>query len=123
MRLNHERVREEQAGHIRYLRPAYQVPDKPQAVLALPPGRWRHCNHQWHQPASVAHRVGPADAGPARRAVASGPAAEQRAGRGRLSAREAREVELLATLAALSLVRQTAEGAYVSSGYSYTSSN
>ena len=27
VRLNHERVREEQAGHVRYLRLAYQAPD------------------------------------------------------------------------------------------------
>lgn len=36
MRLNHERVREEQAGHVRYLRPAYQAPELQQSALSLP---------------------------------------------------------------------------------------
>jgi hypothetical protein len=36
VRLHHERAREEQAGHVRYLRPAYQAPDQLQAALALP---------------------------------------------------------------------------------------
>ena len=33
--LNHQRAAEEQAGHIRYLRPAYQAPETQQATLAL----------------------------------------------------------------------------------------
>ncbi|WP_262712901.1 class I SAM-dependent DNA methyltransferase [Hymenobacter radiodurans] len=37
VRLNHERAREEQAGHVRYLRPAYQAPDQQQSALHLPP--------------------------------------------------------------------------------------
>ncbi|GAA4464348.1 hypothetical protein GCM10023189_43480 [Nibrella saemangeumensis] len=36
VRLNHERAREEQAGHIRYLRPAYQAPGQQQLGLELP---------------------------------------------------------------------------------------
>jgi len=36
VRLNHERAREEQAGHVRYLRPSYQAPEQQQAALALP---------------------------------------------------------------------------------------
>jgi hypothetical protein len=34
--LNHQRAREEQAGHVRYLRPAYQAPETVQAGLVLP---------------------------------------------------------------------------------------
>ena len=34
--LNHQRAREEQAGHIRYLRPAYQAPETVQTGLVLP---------------------------------------------------------------------------------------
>ncbi|SMC00581.1 RNA-binding region RNP-1, partial [Hymenobacter roseosalivarius DSM 11622] len=37
VRLNHERAREEQAGHVRYLRPAYQAPEQQQSALNLPP--------------------------------------------------------------------------------------
>ena len=33
--LNHQRAREEQAGHVRYLRPAYQAPETVQAGLVL----------------------------------------------------------------------------------------
>ena len=36
VRLNHERAQEEQAGHVRYLRPAYQDPGQQQAALSLP---------------------------------------------------------------------------------------
>ncbi|KAA9327621.1 hypothetical protein F0P96_16725 [Hymenobacter busanensis] len=36
VRLNHERAREEQAGLVRYLRPAYQAPEQQQAALSLP---------------------------------------------------------------------------------------
>ena len=36
VRLNHERAQEEKAGHIRYLRPAYQAPELQQQQLALP---------------------------------------------------------------------------------------
>ncbi|MDU0372097.1 class I SAM-dependent DNA methyltransferase [Hymenobacter endophyticus] len=36
VRLNHERAQEEAAGHVRYLRPAYQAPDLQQSALALP---------------------------------------------------------------------------------------
>nr|WP_317127487.1 DNA methyltransferase [Hymenobacter metallilatus] len=36
VRLNHERAREEQAGHVRYLRPAYQAPELQQSALSLP---------------------------------------------------------------------------------------
>lgn len=35
VRLNHERAREELAGHIRYLRPAYQAPDAQQTTLSI----------------------------------------------------------------------------------------
>ena len=36
VRLNHARDQEEQAGHIRYLRPAYQAPGTQQTTLAMP---------------------------------------------------------------------------------------
>jgi hypothetical protein len=36
VRLNHERAREEAAGKVRYLRPAYQAPELAQVNLALP---------------------------------------------------------------------------------------
>jgi hypothetical protein len=36
VRLNHERAAEERAGHVRYLRPAYQAPELQQSALALP---------------------------------------------------------------------------------------
>ncbi|MBT9395355.1 class I SAM-dependent DNA methyltransferase [Hymenobacter sp. NST-14] len=36
VRLNHERAREEQAGHVRYLRPTYQAPELQQSALSLP---------------------------------------------------------------------------------------
>ena len=34
--LNHERAREEQQSHVRYLRPAYQAPGEQQATMAMP---------------------------------------------------------------------------------------
>ena len=35
VRLNHERASEEQQGHVRYLRPAYQAPSEQQATMAM----------------------------------------------------------------------------------------
>jgi hypothetical protein len=94
VRLHHERAREEQAGHARYLRPAYQAPDQQQAALALPTQAavvTAATTGNRHWPANLAYRTGAADAGLARRAAASGPAAEQRLGSGWLSARAGRE--------------------------------
>lgn len=39
VRLNHERTREEQAGHICYLRPTCQAPDQQQAPVRRPGSR------------------------------------------------------------------------------------
>ncbi|AHJ99396.1 class I SAM-dependent DNA methyltransferase [Hymenobacter swuensis] len=114
VRLNHERAQEEQAGHVRYLRPAYQAPELQQSALTLP---------------AAAAKVAPA-------AEATGPQpwptelaqqmqavrdAVQQAGQSVTAAQVAarfkrtkpeRVQPLLDTLTALSLLRQTEEGAY-----------
>ena len=111
VRLNHERAAEEQAGIIRYLRPAYQAPGQQQAALALP--------------VEAAAVVAPEATGPqpwptelaqqmqalrdTLQQAAQPLSAAQVAGRFRRVKPEKVE-PLLATLAALSLVRQTPEG-------------
>ncbi|GAA4383219.1 class I SAM-dependent DNA methyltransferase [Hymenobacter koreensis] len=121
VRLNHERAREEQAGHVRYLRPAYQAPDQQQAVLALPT---EASNTKSSGSPSLLERgsggeVWPTELAPQMQALRD---ALQQAAQPQTAAQVAarfkrlkpEKVEpLLATLAALALVRQTPEGAYV----------
>ncbi|GAB3835794.1 class I SAM-dependent DNA methyltransferase [Hymenobacter jeollabukensis] len=125
VRLNHERAREEQAGHIRYLRPAYQAPEQQQAALPLPTP----------EPAAKAPKTkssgspSPSERGSGGEAFPTELAQQMQALRDALqqaaqpltaaqvAARFKRvkpeKVEpLLATLAALSLIRRTPEGAY-----------
>ncbi|WP_083322225.1 class I SAM-dependent DNA methyltransferase [Hymenobacter lapidarius] len=113
VRLNHERVREEASGHVRYLRPTYQAPGSEQATLALPAAA---------ATAAVVTATGPqvwptelaqqmqALRDALQQAAQPQTAAQVAAGFKRLKADKVEP--LLATLAALSLVRQTPEGAY-----------
>lgn len=83
VRLNHERAREEQAGHVRYLRPAYQAPGAATATAGATrrPGRQSRCRHpRSHRPPALAYRVGPADASRPRRRAASRPGRKRRSG-------------------------------------------
>ena len=113
VRLNHERANEEQQGNVRYLRPAYQAPGTEQATLALPaaaataaavtatgPQAW---------PTELAQQM-QALRDALQQAAQPQTAAQVAAGFKRLKADKVEP--LLATLAALSLVRQTPEGAY-----------
>ncbi|MFD2718930.1 class I SAM-dependent DNA methyltransferase [Hymenobacter monticola] len=113
VRLNHERAREEAGGHVRYLRPAYQAPGQQQAALALPaeaaaataaataatgPQAW---------PAELAQQM-QALRDALQQAAQPLSAAQVAAGFRRVKADKVEP--LLATLAALSLVRHTPEG-------------
>jgi hypothetical protein len=114
VRLNHERAHEEQAGHVRYLRPAYQAPELQQSALALPavaataavvaeatgPQPWpTELAQQMQAVRDAVQQAGQALTGP------------QVAARFRRTKPE-RVQPLLDTLAALSLLRRTEEGAY-----------
>ncbi|WP_223653384.1 class I SAM-dependent DNA methyltransferase [Hymenobacter psoromatis] len=112
--LNHERQREEQAGTVRYLRPAYQAPGQQQGALSL--------GTAGPAAATAAEATGPqpwptelAEQMQAVRAVVQQAAAPltaaQVAARFRRT-RADRVLPLLDTLAALSLLRATPEGAY-----------
>ncbi|WP_082455741.1 class I SAM-dependent DNA methyltransferase [Hymenobacter sp. AT01-02] len=114
VRLNHERAHEEKAGHVRYLRPAYQAPELQQSALALPaaaaaaattseatgPQPWpTELAHQMQAVRDAVQQAGQALTGP------------QVAARFRRTKPE-RVQPLLDTLTALSLLRRTEEGAY-----------
>ncbi|RSK50992.1 class I SAM-dependent DNA methyltransferase [Hymenobacter rigui] len=114
VRLNHERAQEEQAGHVRYLRPAYQAPELQQSALALPAAAAKV--------AAAAEATGPqpwpTELAQQMQAVRD---AVQQAGQSVSAAQVAarfkrtkpeRVQPLLDTLTALSLLRQTEEGAY-----------
>ncbi|WP_254846630.1 class I SAM-dependent DNA methyltransferase [Hymenobacter sp. CRA2] len=116
VRLNHERAREEQAGHVRYLRPAYQAPELQQATLALPAAQAAAAT------AAATEATGPqpwpAELAQQMQAVRD---AVQQAGQALTAAQVATRFKrtkpekvqpLLDTLTALSLLRATAEGAY-----------
>lgn len=116
VRLNHERAAEEQAGHIRYLRPAYQAPimgtqmgmNLPTAVSPETPVVSPDLQREW--PKDLAKQM------QAVRDVvqqAGGPisVAQVAAWFGKL--RPATVQPLLDTLTALALLRQTEDGAYV----------
>ena len=112
VRLNHERAAEEQAGHVRYLRPAYQAPGQQQAALALPAATTDTPTvaeatgpHPW--PTELALQMQALR--DAVQQAAQPLSAAQVAARFRRVKPEKVE-PLLATLAALSLVRQTPEG-------------
>ena len=115
VRLNHERAREEEAGHVRYLRPAYQAPGQQQLGLGLGeveakglepitsaagPQPWPKELAQQMQ--AVREVV---------RAAGEPLTAAQVAGRFQ-KLRPATVQPLLATLAALALLRPTETGAY-----------
>ncbi|MBC6699129.1 class I SAM-dependent DNA methyltransferase [Hymenobacter sp. BT190] len=114
VRLNHERAQEEKAGHVRYLRPAYQAPNQQQATLALPteaaaaagsalaagPQAW---------PTELAQQM-QALRDALQQAAQPLTATQVAAGFKRLKPEKVEP--LLATLAALSLIRLTPEGSY-----------
>jgi len=112
--LNHERQREEQAGTVRYLRPTYQAPGQQQGALSL--------GTPAPATATAAEPTGPqpwptdlADQMQAVRAVVQQAAAPLTAAQVAARFRRTRADKvrpLLDTLAALSLVRATPEGAY-----------
>ncbi|WP_126546678.1 hypothetical protein [Hymenobacter amundsenii] len=110
--LNHARAQEESAGHVRYLRPAYQAPELQQSQLALPGS-------------AAKAAAGPAATGPWPLELAAQMQAlrdaVQQAGQplsaaqvaARFKRTPATKVQpLLATLAALSLLRETEEGVF-----------
>jgi hypothetical protein len=118
VRLNHERAREEAGGHVRYLRPAYQGQGDKEKGIG---------NTGTSQPA-LALAVSPVPSSPIpfptelaqqmqalrdalQQAAQPLSAAQVAAGFKRLKPEKVEP--LLATLAALALVRQTPEGAYV----------
>ena len=111
MRLDHERAREEASGHVRYLRPAYQAPGTEQATLALPAATATAAAvmatgpQVW--PTELAQQM-QALRDALQQAAQPQTAAQVAAGFKRLKADKVEP--LLATLAALSLVRQTPEG-------------
>ncbi|TGE18943.1 class I SAM-dependent DNA methyltransferase [Hymenobacter elongatus] len=136
VRLNHERAREEQAGQVRYLRPAYQAPETVQTTIALPDaespkdggkrpsflqggvaeGRG---SQSLNKSLNEAPQAWPTELAPQMQALRDAVAqAGQPVTAAQVAARfkrlKADKVEpLLATLAALSLLRQTLEGTYV----------
>jgi hypothetical protein len=120
VRLNHERAREEQAGHVRYLRPAYQAPETEQAKLSLPAAAaFSDAGRSTLPTEGIAPQAWPAELAAQMQVLRD---ALQQAGQPLTAAQvaasfrrvKADKVEpLLQTLATLSLLRQTPEGAYV----------
>lgn len=114
VRLNLARAQEEQAGHIRYLRPAYQAPGTRQTALAMPtveagqaavaaaPGKLEWPKELAQQMRAVRDLVQQAD-GPQQTAQVAA----------RFSRTKPEKVQpLLDTLTALALLRRTEEGEY-----------
>ncbi|WP_162910652.1 class I SAM-dependent DNA methyltransferase [Hymenobacter oligotrophus] len=132
--LNHQRAREEQAGHIRYLRPAYQAPEQVQAHLGLPAapaeapaaaptGKAAKAKAAKTSPAAPATAAAGADTFPqdlaqqmqAVRTVvqqSEAPLTPQQVAQHFRRLRPEKVQPLLDTLAALGLLRQTPEGSY-----------
>lgn len=115
VRLNHERAREELAGHIRYLRPAYQAPDAQQTTLSITTA----ATGKTTKTATVGALDWPKELAQQMRAVrdvvqqAEVPlSAALVAARFRRTKPE-KVQPLLDTLTALALLRQTEDGAYV----------
>ncbi|GAB2963656.1 hypothetical protein GCM10027048_35940 [Hymenobacter coalescens] len=116
VRLNHERAREEQAGHVRYLRPTYQAPELQQASLSLPAAQAAAATVAATE--ATGPQPWPAELAQQMQAVRD---TVQQAGQALTAAQVAarfkrakpeRVQPLLDTLTALSLLRATAEGAY-----------
>jgi hypothetical protein len=114
--LNHDRAREEAAGSVRYLRPAYQSPETQQLGLALP-GAGTLTVAPGTEPAAL--QPWPAELAPQMQALrevvqaAGGPlSAAEVAARFRKT-KPATVQPLLDTLTALALLRQTEDGGYV----------
>jgi hypothetical protein len=112
VRLNHERAQEEKDGHVRYLRPTYQAHGTEQATLALPAAEVTTAAavaaigpQAW--PVELAQKM-QALRDALQQAAQPQTAAQVAAGFKRLKADKVEP--LLATLAALNLVRQTPEG-------------
>ncbi len=115
VRLNQERAREEEAGHVRYLRPAYQAPDQQQLGLGLAgaapagiePGSAVSGPQPW--PKSLAQQMQAV-----REVVQSAgePLTAAQVAARFVKIRPATVEPLLATLAALALLRPTPEGAF-----------
>ncbi len=115
VRLNHDRAREEEAGHVRYLRPAYQAPGQQQLGLGLGEVEAKGTETA---PAAAGPQPWPKELAQQMQAVrevvrAAGEplTAAQVAGRFQ-KLRPATVQPLLATLAALALLRPTETGAY-----------
>jgi hypothetical protein len=116
VRLNHERAREEQAGLVRYLRPAYQAPELQQSALALPTAvvataaaATSEATGPQPWPTELAQQMQAVR--DAVQQAAQPLSAAQVAARFRRT-RPEKVQPLLATLTALSLLRYTQEGAY-----------
>ncbi len=111
--LNHARAQEEKNGLVRYLRPAYQAPELQQRALALP-GRAA----KTAAPAAAAAQPWPAELAQQMQAIRDAvQQADQPLSAAQVAARfrrttAAKVQPLLDTLTALSLLRQTEEGAY-----------
>ncbi|QJX48080.1 class I SAM-dependent DNA methyltransferase [Hymenobacter taeanensis] len=115
VRLNHERAREEQQGHIRYLRPAYQAPELQQSALELPAAQAAQATAT---PEATGPQPWPAELAQQMQAVRD---VVQQAGQPVSAAQVATRFRrlkpekvqpLLDTLAALSLLRRTEEDTY-----------
>ncbi|UOQ82460.1 class I SAM-dependent DNA methyltransferase [Hymenobacter sp. 5414T-23] len=115
VRLNHERAREEQQGHIRYLRPAYQAPELHQSALELPAAQAAQATAT---PEATGPQPWPAELAQQMQAVRD---VVQQAGQPVSAAQVATRFRrlkpekvqpLLDTLAALSLLRRTEEDTY-----------
>lgn len=118
VRLNQERAAEEQAGHIRYLRPEYQAPDQQQLGLVLPIADANGSEGtQTLEPDT--QREWPKDLAKQMQAVrdvvqqAGGPVTVAQVAGRFVKLRPATVQPLLDTPLALALLRQTDEGAYV----------
>lgn len=116
VRLNHERAREEQTGFVRYLRPAYQAPEQQVITLRTPSREAVEAMLAATEPAGP--QPFPKELAPQMQALRD---ALQQAGQplsatqvaARFKRLKPEKVEpLLATLAALALIRQTPEGLF-----------
>jgi len=120
VRLNHERAREEQAGHIRYLRPAYQAPsamkNEELGMTHFPTAtKSTTDNSSFFIPNSSFPKELAQQMQALRDALqqAGQPLTATQVAARFKNVKPAKVEPLLATLAALALLRQTSEGAYV----------
>ena len=114
VRLNHERAQEEKAGHVRYMRPAYQAPELQQSMLALPSITTTDATT-----ATTDMQAWPAELAEQMQAVwamvqqAGQPVDPTQVAKYFRRAKPERVRPLLDTLTTLALLRKTSEGVYV----------